>query len=347
MPIYFWCPSGHQYQGAAACARRQWLQGSTLTSSQTLNIARYGALVRLFLTAYLATGEPTKLLELYLSAYSRGAVKESEHVSSPWRADGSGPRDFLGPLAGAQALVALGPRLIALWSAAVTNRSVLVSGEGAGAAVLLLPLMGGYPTYHPAAYSKVFPATSPAAAVAVGKGAVPSMLAGVDPFKLRPGEGELLAPAAAGTGRVVGVPGGSSGDAWASRREWWDAAVHLDSGSVSPYVGDAGWGVGGDPVFPSPLHEAVWGAVEAGLPAALSASGSDAVWAFARVWQGVLAKFVVGPLTKVAGSVPLTKAGLAAPGLALPPATQSFLWDAAVALAAGGGAPFKVQGVTA
>ena len=353
---------------------RQSLRWLLWLTSQALHSARYGDLARIFLAAFAACGEPTKLLELFLSAFSRGALKEAAlpagvspaHLppaGGAWRADAFDPRSFLHGSHPHELTQPFGPRLIAIWSAAISGRPILVSGGASARASLLIPLLAGFPTLSKHAYSRVFPALSSSAATAVSKGATPTTVAGADPATLTRGQRELLAPSAVKTGLVLGCGGGSDAAAWSSRREWWKCAAHLDTGVVVPAEGEVAWGLGSAAVgggagataeggsgdtFPSPLHAAVWRAVSEGLTSLSPDDGPATLWAFAKIWQGVNSTYILKPLAKVAegGGGVLSRGALSNPDLGLPPSSANFLWEAAVALAAEGTAPFAVEGVS-
>ncbi len=303
------------------------------------------------LAAYTACGEPTKLLELYLSAASRGAVKAASlpaeaswpsavYQRQDWRASNFSMDDFLPEIDVSACIKPLGSRIIALWAAAVSGQNLLLSGKCSQQLALLTPMLAAFPARNAHGYDCVFPFLSAAACSAVASGATPASLSAGTAAQdtaaaadASSGTAELQGAAAVTKGRVLAVEDPQHAAALGSRRSWWDVAVDVDSGAVAVAKGGSPWGTGGGSTdFPSPLHKAVWDFVQAGLESA----GDPPLQAFAKVWRDAGDRFIVAPLRKLtqAHGGALTRAALNQPSLA--PAAQAFLWEAAHSLVADG-----------
>ena len=317
----------------------------------------YSQLAKLMMASYIACGEPTKILELFLSAMSRGVVKTGSLPDANWPTELLNKEDwrvssFKAPAAlpeidFMQATKPLGCRIIALWAAAVAGQSVVISGKCAPQLAMLTPLLAGFPVRNMHGYDGVFPCFSPAAGAAVAAGATPASVAGEASQGPETGLADLHSAAQHSTGRVVATTNPQTASALLSRQSWWDTAIDADTGAVTG-KGGVVWGSRGGAVdFPSPLHKAVWDFVQADLAAVGELPPKDALWKAAGIWQAAGDRFVLTPLRKLteAHSGQLTRAALNQPSLA--PAAQEFLWQAAHVLQGGGveGVSLATEGV--
>jgi len=297
------------------------------------------------LASYIACGEPTKLLELFLSATSRGVVKSSSLPESAWpthilpredwRASTFDQKQFLPVIDVATCVKPLGHSLVMLWAAACAGQSVVISGKAAAHLALLTPLLAGFPTRNAHAYDAIFPCLSTSATAAVAAGATPTSV-GQDGDNA---QAELRSAVSNSKGRVIAVADDKQAAAMLSRRSWWHLAVDSDTGVISTSQGGGAGGATSD--FSSPLHKAVWEFVQADIAALAALEPQEALWALATTWQAAGERFLVAPLRKLtqANGGQLTRATLNQPSLA--PAAQEFLWQAAHMLTADG-----VEGVS-